>query len=114
MNISVFHTVDFSAVLFQYLSINQECDRNVLFARAQNTVLDFAGQISAICEMFTEEKRGFDLVWDFLPHISGYQLRITGMAGYAAIVGGFMAIYPVFAQEMISIFLIFIFIPNFY
>ena len=50
--------------------------------------------------MSTEEKRGFDLVWDYLPHISGYQLRITGMAGYAAIVGGFMAIYPVFAQEM--------------
>ena len=27
-----------------------------------------------------------------------YQARISGLAGYVAFVGGFMAIYPVFAQ----------------
>jgi OCT family organic cation transporter-like MFS transporter 4/5 len=43
-------------------------------------------------------KFGLDYLWEKLPHISAYQLRITGMASYASVLGGFLAIYPVFAQ----------------
>ncbi|CAG5108274.1 Oidioi.mRNA.OKI2018_I69.chr1.g3718.t1.cds [Oikopleura dioica] len=45
-----------------------------------------------------KEKRGIDYLWEKLPHFSWYQLRITAMAGYSAVIGGFMAVYPVFAQ----------------
>ena len=45
-----------------------------------------------------DELTGFDKIWTELPHISAYQVRISGVAGYLAIMGGFMAIYPVFAQ----------------
>ena len=44
------------------------------------------------------EKKGFDRVWDRLPHISWYQFRITTLPSVASLVGGFMSIYPVFAQ----------------
>ena len=45
-----------------------------------------------------KEKRGIDYLWEKFPHISLYQMRITGMARYSAILGGFMSMYPVFAQ----------------
>ena len=45
-----------------------------------------------------DEPTGFDKIWTELPHISVYQLRIFGVAGYIAMMGGFMAMYPVFAQ----------------
>ena len=45
-----------------------------------------------------QEKKGFDRVWDRLPHISWYQFRITTLPSVASLVGGFMSIYPVFAQ----------------
>ena len=45
-----------------------------------------------------DEPSGFDKIWTVLPHISIYQARIAGMAGYVAFIAGFMGIYPVFAQ----------------
>jgi hypothetical protein len=45
-----------------------------------------------------KEKRGTDYLWERLPHISLYQLRITGLASYAGIFGGMITMYPVFAQ----------------
>ena len=45
-----------------------------------------------------EELSEFDKIWNILPHISSYQIRISGLAGYGAFVTGFMGIYPVFAQ----------------
>jgi len=45
-----------------------------------------------------KESEGFDDIWNVLPHISVYQIRISGLAGYLAFVAGFMAMYPVFAQ----------------
>ena len=40
----------------------------------------------------------FDDIWDRLPHISAYQVRLLICVGYVGFIGGFMAIYPVFAQ----------------
>ena len=48
--------------------------------------------------ILSKDKFGLDYLWERLPHISFYQLRITGMASYASVLGGFLAIYPVFAQ----------------
>ncbi|CAG5081482.1 Oidioi.mRNA.OKI2018_I69.PAR.g9888.t1.cds [Oikopleura dioica] len=45
-----------------------------------------------------DSKSGFDLVWDRLPHLSWYQFRITAVGGVASLAGGFMSMYPVFAQ----------------
>lgn len=47
---------------------------------------------------FQKEKFGTDFLWERLPHISIYQLRITGTASYAAVFGGLMTTFPVFAQ----------------
>ena len=49
------------------------------------------------------EKKGFDHVWDRLPHISAYQFWITTFPSVASLVGGFLSIYPVFAQYKVPI-----------
>ena len=46
----------------------------------------------------TEKDFAFDEIWQKLPHISAYQVRLLVLVGYVGIIGGFMAIYPVFAQ----------------
>ncbi|CBY40770.1 unnamed protein product, partial [Oikopleura dioica] len=45
-----------------------------------------------------KEKKGFDHVWERLPHISFYQFWITTFPSVSSLMGGFMSIYPVFAQ----------------
>ncbi|CBY43176.1 unnamed protein product [Oikopleura dioica] len=49
-------------------------------------------------EQFVKEKKGFDHVWERLPHISFYQFWITTFPSVSSLMGGFMSIYPVFAQ----------------
>ena len=44
------------------------------------------------------EDFSFDDIWTKLPHISAYQVRLLICVGYVGFIGGFMAIYPVFAQ----------------
>lgn len=33
---------------------------------------------------FSEKSSGFDEIWNYLPHISAYQFRISVAAGYTA------------------------------
>ena len=39
--------------------------------------------------------KGFDKIWEILPHGSVYQFRIVAFAGYCAFTSGFMSMYPV-------------------
>jgi len=54
-------------------------------------------------EQFVKEKKGFDHVWERLPHISFYQFWITTFPSVSSLMGGFMSIYPVFAQYKVQI-----------
>ena len=40
----------------------------------------------------------FDEIWNHLPHVSLYQIRILVFAGYLGIISGLLDIFPVFAQ----------------
>ena len=41
---------------------------------------------------------GFDWIWRYLPSLSGYQIWIVVISGYVATIGGYTAVFPVFAQ----------------
>ena len=44
-------------------------------------------------------KIGFDWVWNVLPPISCYHVLIVTIAGYVGTIGGYTAVWPVFAQK---------------
>lgn len=41
---------------------------------------------------------GFDWVFHFLPAITKYHLLLVTLVGYVATIGGYTAVFPVFAQ----------------